>query len=289
MRGLKRKLITATCLLLAAGFTGAAPALADDLPDAARDGVVYYNEEDYKKAVNKFQEALTEKPNHPQTAYNAGNANYRLGRYEAALEDYDTVINQSTDPDLKQKAWYNKGNAWYKLGALDRAIKAYKKSLELNPEDEDSKFNYEYAQKQLERAIASGQIMPRNLDGMKQQAGQGQAPPSDSESAKGEAAGHGDSTEQPEPDDSQTAEQEKNQPDEQGKDPPEPETLAQPEPAPQEPGEDTMRKLLHEAAPMSREEAERLLGSLNENLKKYKHRQMQGEMKDLFKEQGKDW
>ncbi|CCQ91726.1 hypothetical protein NITGR_780030 [Nitrospina gracilis 3/211] len=50
-----------------------------------------------------------------------------------------------------------------------------------------------------------------------------------------------------------------------------------------------MTAMLKEAAPLTQEEAERLLGSLSEDLKKFKRRQLQGEVQDLFKDQGKDW
>ncbi|CCQ91725.1 hypothetical protein NITGR_780029 [Nitrospina gracilis 3/211] len=82
--------------------------------------------------------------------------------------------------------------------------------MELNPQDEDSKFNYEYAKRQLEQAIASGQMMPRNMDKGKPQPGkeQKQAPPEASQSETTEPTGHGEANEQPEPaEETRTAEQ----------------------------------------------------------------------------------
>ncbi len=40
---------------------------------------------------------------------------------------------------------------------------------------------------------------------------------------------------------------------------------------------------------MNKDEADRWLNSLNEDLKKMSRRQVQGQMKDLFVEDGKDW
>ncbi|CAI2718171.1 tetratricopeptide repeat protein [Nitrospina watsonii] len=266
--------------LLVTGLMGHPPAFADTLPEPAREGVAHYNEENFSKAGEKFQEAEAEAPDNPTVRYNAGNTHYRLGRYEAAIEDYNKVLSGNAPPELRQKTHYNEGNAWYRLGALDRAMESYKKALELNPKDEDSKFNYEYAKQQWEQAIASGQIMPRNLDTLKPKpSATGKAPPpEESESAQNEAANHPDTSEQNEqPPENDTSNNESK------------ELAEQKPPAASSPEKRNMDRLLKEAVPMSKEEAERLLGSLNEDLKKFKRRQMQGEMQDLFKEQRKDW
>lgn len=279
---------------LVTGLMWHPPAFADALPEPAREGVAHYNEENFSKAGEKFQEAEAEAPDNPTVRYNAGNTNYRLGRFEAAIEDYNKVLSGNAPPELKQKTHYNEGNAWYRLGALDRAMESYKKALELNPRDEDSKFNYEYAKQQWEQAIASGQIMPRNLDTLKPKpSATGKAPPpEESESAQNEAANHPDTSEQneqPEPGDTKTADQDQNPPENDTAKNESEELAKQKPPAASSPEKRNMDRLLKEAAPMSEEEAERLLGSLNEDLKKFKRRQMQGEMQDLFKEQRKDW
>lgn len=263
------------------------PAFAEDLPESAREGIAHYNEEHFDKAAQKFNEAEVEDPDNPTVRYNAGNAKYRLGRYEAAIEDYGKVLSGDSPPEIKQKTWYNQGNAWFRLGALDRAMESYKKALELNPKDEDSKFNYEYAKRQLEQAIASGQVLPRKLDKVKPQSGTGQkqAPPDASEP---EPAGHGEDNEQPEPaEENRTAEP--NPEENKKQEEPQEQMAEETPPAPASPEQKKMNALLKEAAPLSRKDAERLLGSLNEDLKKFKRRQMQGEMQDLFKDQGKDW
>ena len=50
-----------------------------------------------------------------------------------------------------------------------------------------------------------------------------------------------------------------------------------------------MADVLHQMAPMTREEAERWLTSLDEDLKKFMRKQMQGQMKDVFVDPEKDW
>ncbi len=289
MRNLLQKPVITLIFAAALGWNPL-PAFAEDLPESAREGIAYYNEEQFDQAARKFSEAEALDPENPTVRYNAGNAKYRLGRYEAAIEDYGKVLSGDTPPALRQKTWYNQGNAWFRLGALDRAMDSYKKALELNPKDEDSKFNYEFAKRQLEQAIASGQMMPRNMDKGKPQPGkkQKQAPHEASQSESTEPAGHGEANEQPEPaEETRTAEQEpeKNK----KKEEPQEQMADETPPAPSSPEQKKMNAMLKEAAPLTQEEAERLLGSLSEDLKKFKRRQLQGEMQDLFKDQGKDW
>ncbi|CCQ91724.1 hypothetical protein NITGR_780028 [Nitrospina gracilis 3/211] len=102
-------------------------AFADELPESAREGIAHYNEEHFDQAARKFSEAEALDPENPTVRYNAGNAKYRLGRYEAAIEDYGKVLSGDSPTELKQKTWYNQGNAWFRLGALDRAMESYKK------------------------------------------------------------------------------------------------------------------------------------------------------------------
>ena len=134
---------------------------AESLDTTARQGVAHYNLEEFEQASNKFLESQVQNPDHPEVAYNLGNSDYRLEKYEAALESYAKTIAETTDPALQQKSLYNSGNAWYQMGDLDRAIGYYLKALELDPSDVDSKFNLEFTRKRLTRAKESGQIVPR--------------------------------------------------------------------------------------------------------------------------------
>ncbi|MEC9006499.1 MAG: tetratricopeptide repeat protein, partial [Candidatus Neomarinimicrobiota bacterium] len=49
-----------------------------------------------------------------------------------------------SDNQLKSKAFYNLGNISFKNNKLDQALLFYKKALELNPQDDEARYNYEY-------------------------------------------------------------------------------------------------------------------------------------------------
>ena len=63
----------------------------------------------------------------------AGTAAYRGGDYEAAATHFSS--GDSADH------WYNRGNALARAGQLDEAIEAYRKSLELQPDQADAEQN----------------------------------------------------------------------------------------------------------------------------------------------------
>lgn len=284
MRRLQKFLMAATFFMV----IPAGQACADTFDSAGREGVSHYNANQYDKAADKFQEAQVNQPENPEVLYNLANARYRLGQYEAAVEDYASVIAQTPDTHLKQQAIYNQGNAYFRLGYLEEAVEAYKKALEMNSSDEDSKYNLEYAQKKLEKAKQSGQMAPRDMNQKKQNSNKNQPPPNPPEENPQTADQKSEESE--EKNDSDNAPQDNDESKEESK-----EQMAQNKPTtPQSPETSTpedkkMKNLLHEMAPMSREEAERWLDSLNENVKKYKKRQMQGEMQDLFNDPQKDW
>jgi Ca-activated chloride channel family protein len=61
------------------------------------------------------------------------------------------------DKDLAQKSYYNLGNANFRLSKFQDAIANYEKALTLAPQDGDAKFNLELAKKKLEEQKKSQQ------------------------------------------------------------------------------------------------------------------------------------
>ena len=70
-------------------------------------------------------------------------AQYNTDQFEQAIE---TLENDQSATGL-----YNKGNALAKSGQLQKAIEAYEKSLQIIPGDEDTKYNKEQVEKELEK------------------------------------------------------------------------------------------------------------------------------------------
>ncbi|OYQ36622.1 BatE protein [Flavobacterium cyanobacteriorum] len=79
-----------------------------------------------------------------QPAFDKGNALYRKGKYEEAIQQYESILKEK-----KQSAelYFNLGNAYYKTGRIAPAIYNFEKALQLNPHSKDIKTNLGFAQR----------------------------------------------------------------------------------------------------------------------------------------------
>ncbi len=265
-----------------------APVHAGTFNTEAEDGIDLYNHEDYTSALKSFEAARLSDPENADVLYNLANTHYKLGDYKNAVKTLTAAESAFNDSAMKQKTLYNRGNAYYRMGDVDRAIKFYKKALELDPTDVDSKFNLEYARKQQKRAKQSGAPVPgdKNKEQQPSRGGLNPSPPDDSEHSDGDPKEPEDSSNPDAAAPDQTNETETKQETPEG----DKKTSEDNQPAD---GDATkkqqMAKAVHEITSMNKAEADRWLNSLNEDLKKISRRQLQGKMKDLFVEGGKDW
>ncbi len=131
-----------------------------------------YEQGEWRAAHDRFRRGF-EKSGKPALAYNAGNALYRMKRYETAERQFRDAAGGS--PELRQRSLYNLGNALVRTaedadenakGALlDRAITAYEEALRLAPADADAKWNLEIAlRRRGDRPTGSSSGRGRNAD-----------------------------------------------------------------------------------------------------------------------------
>ena len=79
-----------------------------------------------------------------QTGFENGNALYKQGNYQEAIDAYETVFRtQKQSPEL----YFNMANCYYKLNKVAPSIYNYEKALVLNPNFEAAKTNLEIAKK----------------------------------------------------------------------------------------------------------------------------------------------
>ncbi len=141
--------------------------------DSTSDGNVYFEQENYEKAIELYDEYLTLHPNHVITWYNRGRCYESMENYAFAIHDYKKVLD--IDPhhieailslaqcyykeekynvaaDLCDQAvslnkrshlaQYYKGRANHKQGKFDDAFIGYKEAIRLKPD-----FGYAYFQR----------------------------------------------------------------------------------------------------------------------------------------------
>ena len=110
-----------------------------------REGNQSYKKDKYSDAEVSYRKALEKNKESNQGVFNLGDALYKQERYGEAAEEYRKAAEKQTDPHEKASALHNLGNSFFKEKKYPESITAYKDALKLNPKDEDTKYNLEYA------------------------------------------------------------------------------------------------------------------------------------------------
>ena len=143
-----RNVTTRSVLISFAVLFSWQPLAAQSGSQRVEDANRLYAEEKYDEANTKYRDALIEHPDSPIINFNIGDVEYKKRNLGGALESYSKSLG-SEDILLQSKAYYNMGNTLYHMGKLPESIIHYKKALELNPNDEDAKYNLEYVRAKL--------------------------------------------------------------------------------------------------------------------------------------------
>ncbi len=124
------------------------------LPEEAEQA---YRQENYEQALQHYQEAQTRNPDSDTLAYNLGNTLYQLGRYQDAAGQFGKILEKDSTT-LSSQSIYNMGNSLFEMGRagndqqiLNQALEAFKRSIINDPDDEDSKYNYELTRRLIQQ------------------------------------------------------------------------------------------------------------------------------------------
>ena len=109
-----------------------------------------YRQGDYDVAVEGFRERANRRPKDPVRQLNLGSALHQTSEY-AAAESALQRAKETADRSLRAAALYNLGNNSYHQGRLEEAVEHYRQALDLKPDDEDTKYNLEFVQQEIER------------------------------------------------------------------------------------------------------------------------------------------
>jgi Ca-activated chloride channel family protein len=131
--------------------------------DRIAEGNRLFDQGKFDAAISKYGEALVDDPDSPLLNFNMGDANYKAGKYAEATASFSRVRAGDDDPKRQARTAYNIGNAQYRLGAAAEAGKpqdalqayaaalvAYRRALGADPTDQDAKFNYEFVSKKID-------------------------------------------------------------------------------------------------------------------------------------------
>ncbi len=134
----KLKITTAMLFLIVVNVNGQSENISK--------GNQLYKKKAYEQALREYK-----KNGDPVSKYNTGNTYFRMQQYEEAEGYYDQLTIDSTDTNMRQRAYYNEGVSLSKQNKLEESIVAYKKALMLNPGDEDARINLQKALLELKK------------------------------------------------------------------------------------------------------------------------------------------
>ena len=106
-------------------------------------GVQDYRNKKYKSAQEYYDLILSDDSNNPEALFGKGSSLFMQDNLETAKSSFNATLSFSKN-QLKSKALYNLGNISFKNQKLDEALSFYRKALELNPEDDEARYNYEF-------------------------------------------------------------------------------------------------------------------------------------------------
>ena len=81
----------------------------------------------------------------PSAQFDRANALYDSQQYTAAAAAYEEIARAGK---ASAALYFNLGNAWFKAGQMGRAIAAYRRASELDPRDDDTRANLDFARNQ---------------------------------------------------------------------------------------------------------------------------------------------
>jgi Ca-activated chloride channel family protein len=133
----------------------------------------------YPEAAAAYQREIQEHADSPRLEYNLGTALLQAGRFDDAVAALERAATTANSEDLRYSALYNLGLAYLKQArdtrandasaALGAAAEAYKRALQLRPQEIAAKWNYELATSQRSHSSGGGGQSPPQQKSQQQQ------------------------------------------------------------------------------------------------------------------------
>ncbi len=123
--------------------------LAQEERKYIRDGYRAYMNENYTEAEVDFRKAEDANEQSFAARYNTSVALYQQDKLEESGKRFAELAKEAETPADQSKILHNLGNVMMKGQQYQQAVDAYRQSLKLNPEDEDTRYNLAYALEKL--------------------------------------------------------------------------------------------------------------------------------------------
>jgi len=134
-------------VLLCFYFTAKSQQSADHI----RSGNEAYKKQEFAKATEEYDKALSADPSSGTAKFNKANSVYKQDKKVEASEQFTAIARSVTDKDIKAKSFYNKGVILSQQKNLEESIEAYKNALRINPADKEARENLQKALLELKK------------------------------------------------------------------------------------------------------------------------------------------
>ncbi len=130
----------------------------DPFRDEISRGNANYHNKKYEESLKNYEKSsdyAPDKKSRASLAFNRGDARFKLGEYDKAVENFRQSL-ESEDPDVQKKAFLNMGNSYLQMKKYDEAVEAYVNALKIDPGYEKAKKNLEYMLKKKDQKDKNG-------------------------------------------------------------------------------------------------------------------------------------
>lgn len=146
-------------VILLAALLAAVSSLGQQMPERreVRKGNRLYNKGEYQQSIERYGRALMLDPASFEATYNLGNALSKAEMYDKAEQMQNRAAADTLRSDTERaEAYYNLGNTQFRQKKYQEALESYKRSLLLNPDDREAKYNYAYTKHLLDDEQKNG-------------------------------------------------------------------------------------------------------------------------------------
>ncbi len=120
----------------------------------------------YSEAAAAYQHEIQTKADSPRLEYDLGTALLAAGQLDEAVSVLERAVGAATSPDLRYRALYNLGLAYLRqardakasdaANAFAASVEAYKRALQMRPNEHNAKWNYELAVQEKSHSSGGG-------------------------------------------------------------------------------------------------------------------------------------
>ena len=138
---------TAALILISLCFSHIG-AMAQTDRQLVRQGNKLFRSGDYANAEVSYRKALEKNDRNTQALYNLGDALLAQNKDSAAVVEFEKAAKAESNDLRKSMAYHNMGVVCQRHKMFGEAIEAYKQSLRLNPNDDETRYNLELCKRQ---------------------------------------------------------------------------------------------------------------------------------------------